>query len=120
MDRIGRNGSTRATSYDGVSWNWMSSGTDLNLRGIVHARNRFVVVGNEGAVWVSFDGLVWTNRAEPTTNNLRAIAFGQDRFVIAGEGGTLLSSDDGFDWEAHHVLTGDLYGLAFVNDRFVA
>ena len=127
-----------AASSDGKSWSdFLHFGTD----DIAESSTGIYVWGSS---WTYYDhdhgvtyaevmaGTVKTNtwsmkldiiRKEVTDNVAAAVAYGNGTFVLAGtaDHAVLYSSTDGVTWHDHSAAAPDnLYGVAFVGDRFVA
>jgi hypothetical protein len=60
------------------------SGTLSSLYAVAYGKDRFVAVGNEGALVTSTDGSVWLIGDSRTEERLRGIAFGNGKFVVVG------------------------------------
>ncbi|SMB29694.1 exported protein of unknown function [Sterolibacterium denitrificans] len=86
-----------------------------NLNAVTYAGDRFVVVGDQGAIYSSPDftaSPTWTSLTNPTTANLHAVDYG-GVYLAAGAAGTILRSTDGTTWAKQTSGTSKtLYGLA--------
>jgi hypothetical protein len=90
-----------------------------NLRAIAWGGNRFVAVGNNGAIIHSLDGTNWNSRPYRTSANLQAVAYGNGLFVAAGEQGMVLASTNADTWTARQTSFDDTFrGVAYGNGRF--
>ncbi|MFO1502114.1 MAG: hypothetical protein U1G07_27700 [Verrucomicrobiota bacterium] len=99
--------------------------TQLNPTAALHGLNRirftgerFIAVGDRGAVAFSADGINWARYAAPTTLALYDVAYGNGRYVAAGDGGALFSSEDGREWTSRSIGIADISSVAFGNGTF--
>lgn len=92
-----------------------------NWSGVAFGANRFVVVGELGAVQTSSDGTNWTAQTSGTANTLTDLVFANNRFVAVGNNGTILTSPNGSDWSAATSGTANaLAGVTYANGIYVA
>ena len=99
-------------SYDGINWNSDIQGGN-SLLSIVYAKNKFVVVGQNGRRVLSVDGINWTNDITGGTD-LRGITYGNDIFVAVGNDGRTIISSDGIIYistEIDEVYGGQIYAI---------
>lgn len=84
--------------------------------------DRFVAVGDAGAVAVSGDGLEWNRFGVNTSLRLNGVAEGNGVWVAVGNEHTRFRSLDGVNWVAlpKPLMTPDLLGVAHGNGAFVA
>src|SRR5690349_16200372 len=54
------------TSRDGGDWSEADAGVPFGFHGIAFGKDRFVAVGNEGAILTSESGLAWSLQPSPT------------------------------------------------------
>lgn len=122
-------------SCDGINWQHDVLGTNVEappnpphddfLEEVTALGNVLVAVGGNTARLTSGDfGLTWEATGGDGSGHLRGIAVGRDRLVAVGhdfEGnGVVTVSHDGSSWTPLQREPGDLYHVAFGNDRFVA
>lgn len=87
------------TSTDARSWSVSEIAVqDANFFRIVHAGDRFFVLGNSPHLATSSDGTEWKHVALSTIQ-LMGLAFGNGRYVLVGSG-PIQYSDDGLSWNA--------------------
>ncbi len=99
-------------------------------RGIAYGNGLFVAVANRGAsgtsnttsLATSPDGVNWTFRTLPTLAGLTNIVYQNGLFVAIGQVGSQRGfySYDGINWFNTTVLNGQLYGITYGKDKFVA
>jgi hypothetical protein len=119
--RVGAFSNTVLLSTDGTHWACQNSGTPSSLYSIAFGNDRFVAVGNEGAIVISADGVAWKLLKSGTEERLRSIIFARKMFVAVGYNGLVLTSRDGLGWKSRNSGTDDrLHGVVFGNDRFIA
>jgi len=93
----------------------------LTLRGIAFGNQRFIAVGESGAVFSSNDGENWTELSSRTIRRLNAVTYTWDGFLAVGELGTILHSKTGEDWSLAQVPSfEDLFAVAANATTFVA
>lgn len=63
--------------------------------------NKYIAVGNAGAVLLSEMGNTWSLQPTGMNNRLTAIAGSVSRYVAVGDNGSILSSPDGINWSIH-------------------
>lgn len=89
--------------------------------GAAFGADRFVTVGELGAIWSSSDGVAWSAQSSGTANSLSDVVFAQGRFVAVGAGGTILTSTNGLDWSpVPSGVTTSLAGVTYGNGIYVA
>ncbi len=85
------------TSPDARSWSVFEIPVqDANFFRIVHAGDRFFVLGNSTHLATSSDGKDWRH-VTLSTLQLNGLAYGNDRYVLVGSG-PIQYSDDGLSW----------------------
>jgi len=91
-------------------------------RGVAWCGNRFVAVGDFGAVETSGDGVQWLPSIPISTNGpVRAIACTNKLMLVAGDQGFMMSSPDGLSWtQRSNGTTAPLYSVAASPSLFVA
>lgn len=100
----------------GNTWKDLSPTPKLhNLNAITYGNGRFVVVGDQGAMYTAPDFTTtptWSTLTNPETANLYAVDYG-GAYLAAGAAGTILRSTDGTTWTKQTSGTNQtLYGLA--------
>jgi hypothetical protein len=92
-----------------------------DLFGITRGQNKFVAVGDHGAIINSTDGTNWNVRSFRTRSALQAVTYGNGRFVAVGDDGIILTSTNGDNWAAQQTPDDDtLRGVAFGAEKFLA
>lgn len=87
------------TSPNGLAWTEQPTGANQPPSALIAFGNdRFVAVGNRGAIWTSADGITWTQRNSGTLIDLSSVTYGRDGFVAVGGQQTVLTSPDGVTW----------------------
>ncbi len=108
------------TSPDGV--NWSRATRFMNeIEDLVHADERFVGVGANGAIVISADGVTWDAFPAITPRRFLGLAHGQGRFVAVGDGGVIFTSLNGVAWApAASGVPDRLESIVFAGGTFVA
>ncbi|MEM7387541.1 MAG: immunoglobulin domain-containing protein, partial [Verrucomicrobiota bacterium] len=70
---------------------------------VVYGNDRWIAVGDGGAVMVSSNGMDWEAQPSGTTQSLRSIAYANGLWVATGVEGTALWSDNGTDWNSANL-----------------
>jgi hypothetical protein len=92
-----------------------------NWAGAAFGANRFVIVGEIGAIQSSSDGVVWTAQSSGTANALADVVFANGRFVAVGSSGTILTSTNGSNWTAAASgVSAALAAVTYGNGIYVA
>jgi len=94
-----------------------------NYSALAYADNRWVAVGEIGAVVYSSDGETWHSVAKnPTTSDLSSVAYANNRWVAVGGVGAVVYSGDGETWHSvsKNPTTSDLSSVTYANNRWVA
>ncbi len=89
-------------STDGQVWELKTPGGCAYLNGVAFSdlHNRFIAVGNAGAVYYSDDfGGGWT-ATSAGSQNLNSVVYASGLFVAVGSNGVLFTSVDGLAWAA--------------------
>ena len=90
------------------------------ISGIAGSAMLEVAVDTWGPVFTSTNNRVWT-QTDPGFGPLRSVAYGRDHFMAVGDAGTVITSTNGTNWTKMESGTQtSLWGIAFVNDQFVA
>ena len=93
----------------------------VHFNEVIHDGQRFVAVGDGGAVLTSPDGASWTRWDSGTDRHLFGLAHGKGLFVAVGRRGTVLTSKDGEVWAKQDLGVPDwLHSVAHGGGRFVA
>jgi hypothetical protein len=104
------------------NWHWRNPLPQGNsLLDVAANGERYVAVGDHGAIITSQDGETWYEQASGTLATLRAVAFGAGRFVAVGDLGTILTSTNGTNWQfatATNLIT--LRGVTYADNAFLA
>ncbi|GAB3225123.1 hypothetical protein GCM10027423_61360 [Spirosoma arcticum] len=125
---VGDGGLIRTTP-NGIIWTARASGTVVSLKGVTAGANgQVVAVGDNNTVIRSPDGIVWTAQVVAGTPlPLSAVSYDpvQSLYVAVTESSfgshQLFRSPDGINWSPWSSGTSsDLYGVRYVNGRFIA
>jgi hypothetical protein len=113
---VGRTNSfRRATvwvSPHGLSWTIYSPPISNQLNAVCYGDNKWVAVGNRGAIGVSSDAITWTNVSLNTVRSFRGIAFDHGWFVAAAAPAAVYVSTNGINWTVKTVSAQfDLSGV---------
>jgi hypothetical protein len=110
-----------AISSDGMTWGGSYLGIDYEdrLSGVTYGNDRFVTVGQHGAIYDTTDAVTWTNRKLSQVQSLKGIVFGGG-ILIAWEPRNILSSPDGKVWTERFTAPNDINDVAHGNGIFVA
>lgn len=79
-----------ASSTDGVTWNWRTSGITSSLIGIVYHKNIFYAFGNQGVILKSPDGVNWEKIQLDISRTLRGGISDGDFFTMVGNDGFVI------------------------------
>ncbi len=94
-----------------------------SLDSVVFGGNKFVTVGEDGAVYTgNTTGGTWTGQDSGTTSDLKTVSYGSGVFMAAGANGKILLSDNGVNWSfisSADGYTGTFFASTFMNDTFV-
>lgn len=115
--------STASTSADMLdSWHWRNP---VPFPDTMHSAcfdgEKFVAVGDGGAIHTSVGGVLWDDGRRPVALALNQVISAGGQLIAVGNGGTILTSLNGFDWTSQvSGTTNDLFGVAFGNGRYIA
>jgi len=102
-------------------WTWpnpLPAGNKLN--GLGPGNDRFIAVGDAGAILVSTNGVNWT-AGNSGQSALNGVANASGLFVAVGELGTILTSPDGTNWtQRTSGTTNSLLAVTYGGGEFVA
>ena len=96
---------------------------------IVWDNEKFVAVGEDGAIHTSTNGTTWTAQTTGTTENLNDIRWnkwaigerGVPEYVVVGDNGTILWSNNAETWySVTSGTTNNLEAIAYNGTRYVA
>ncbi len=108
------------SSQDGINWESASISSDY-FNGITFADNKYVVVGNSGAVYTSSNASNWISQVSGTAQELFEVAYGNSLFVSVGCNGTIITSPTGVNWSSQTGINScDIYGITYGNGLYVA
>ncbi len=131
------------TSTNGIQWEAKLLPTKLPINGILHAKGRFVAVGDQGTILWSEDGNSWSNVSLQMPHDITAIGFGNPTNAPEGlfvalatikqigaprDNALSLVSNDGVSWQTNRVNSGSfsstaearVTSIAFSQGRFFA
>ncbi len=100
----------------GAAYTWQTAVAGASqLHGVAWDGQRFVAVGDKGAVFTSADGRVWQAMPSGTVQPLAAASMGDKGLVAAGALGLLMASPNAQTWHTGTVpaIPANLNGLAF-------
>jgi len=107
---------TSPTGAEGT-WTSQTSGTDLNLRGVMAESGGLVAVGGQfrsgPVILTSPDGVTWTPRIAPTTRALYSISKAGSLYVATAYDGVVLTSPDAVTWTARFTPADELYAATW-------
>lgn len=109
-------------SADLISWTKDTQLSD-NYSAILYAKNQFILLGGEGALYTSPDGITWTLRSTPTESNLNCVRYLNGLYIVGGWYGTILTSTDGITWNERHGKEGYDFGvsdIAYGLNKYIA
>lgn len=113
----------RATCYvNSGGANWMNADIASRwLSDVAWGAGQFVVVGEDGMIFVSPDGENWSRRVSVTSSSLYALTWSGTQFVAVGYRGAVVTSADGVTWSSQGSGTGEnLRAVAAGGGRIVA
>jgi len=95
-----------------------------NLQDVAWLGDRYIVVGNNGAILTSnADGSSWTEQnagANLANTSFNAVAYDNNTIVVVGTNGTILDSADAIAWtEQAKPLNNDLNDITWDGSQFV-
>jgi hypothetical protein len=93
---IGAGGS--ASTTDTITWTQSPIFEAAAMRGLTHAPQGWIAVGDTGKVLLSSDGATWTAYASGFDSQLAAVATSGTLHIAVGNDGAILSSGDGALW----------------------
>lgn len=100
-----------------------------NFRGLAYGNGLFVAVANRLAagnstttsIATSPDGVTWTYRTLPVITGLTNIIYQNGIFIAVGQINQRgFYSYDGINWVVTNNLVGQIYGITYGRDKFVA
>lgn len=109
-------------SADLISWTKDTQLSD-NYSAIIYAKNQFILLGGQGALYTSPDGSTWTLRSTPTESNLVCVRYLNGLYIVGGWYGTILTSTDGIAWNERHgkeAYDFVVYDIAYGSNQYVA
>lgn len=109
-------------SEDGLHWGRVPAMTaEPEWNSVAWVGNRFIAVGDSGAIATSQDGTAWQAQPSGTWKNLKQVAWSGNLIVTLAEDG-ILTSSDGALWTpaALPAGTGPLTSLAWTGSAWVA
>jgi hypothetical protein len=111
-----------ATTASASDWRWRLPLPQGNrVHAIAYGLDRYVAVGEAGALVTSRDGDTWRQLPPATHAALRAVTFGDGVFVAVGNTGAVIRSVDGEHWETvPSGVTHDLQSVVHGPAGFVA
>ena len=115
-------------SADGT--NWAANYVYPVLTNVIYANGYYVGVGSGiggghgGAILYSLDLTNWTTAIDdPRSYGLSALAYGNGTFMTAGMHGLIRTSTNHLDWPVRQqslTYLDNLFGIAYINNQFVA
>jgi len=117
---VGDRGTLLHSGPDAASWTKIALGTTNWLYRVRHVGDRFVAVGQNGAIFSSENGTDWSPRSSGTTRWLNDVTFLNGQWLAVGNQGELLSSSNLVNWSTVPLPTvKSLYGAASQNGQLV-
>ncbi len=110
---------------EAFGWQWANPlPTGATLEDVAHNGNRYVAVGQKGAIVTSSDGQNWQLQPPVTYQDIRAIAWNGSLFVAVGAQATnreILTSPDGINWTSRSFPDYvHLFDVTWGNGQFIA
>ncbi len=98
--------------------------SDERLNDIAYGNGAYVVVGNNGTVFISKDGKNWEQIDVDTGKDLYSVSYGKDKFVAGGEDGRIVvihldKKVDILDRDDTHTKGYDIFDVEYVDNHFV-
>ena len=114
---VGDNGIIVASTNNGATWNFLTSGVTNSLYNVRYLNNNWYAVGTNGTllkgVLRSSGTITWTKVSTNVTDTLYDISLSNNIFVIVGSRGTILNSTNGTNWyRVSTSFTNNLLALA--------
>jgi photosystem II stability/assembly factor-like uncharacterized protein len=113
-------------SGDGLNWtrqDLSNLAAASNLQDVAWLGDRYIAVGNNGAIITSSDGSAWVAQdAGPDLGNtsLNGAKTNGERIVVVGANGTILTSVDAVTWELlPSIVNNDLNDITWDGSQFV-
>jgi len=85
-------------SDDGTAWVDTLGTTGFVLHGVAASPERFVAVGQSGAILTSDDGNFWVRQLSGLGIYFYQVVYTDAQFVAVGENGQIITSPDGITW----------------------
>jgi hypothetical protein len=119
--------STHFVSGQGIDWQSIHQGTDLNYQSVTSGNGIYVAIASSGVgkrVATSPDGATWTIRSTPVDNFWQSVTFGNGLFVAVSQSGTnnrVMTSPDGINWTSRISAANNAWqSVTYGNGLFVA
>lgn len=102
-------------------WTAISSNTTDKLASITYGNNKFVAVGELGAIYYSEDGIAWLKGISDADGTFSGVAYGNGRFVAVDiNAGSTYYSEDGVTWSSGDNDGNPMISIAYGNGKFIA
>lgn len=115
-------GSQILTSVDGIQWSqYLVEGPSLSS--VIWGQDRFVAVGDNGAVMTSPDGMNWTAQEPLSSGSLSGLTWGNGLYVAvtASWPAEVFTSSDGEQWHAQSQISQTpLHEVTYARGTFLA
>lgn len=108
-------------SVDGLQWDVVPTGIDIDLRGIAYGNDSWVVVG-KGGIFTSPDAVEWTQRISDTQLHFHDVVYGSQGFVVVEstkDRGSVYRSSNGVSWSEKSLGVPALRFVNYGNGRYV-
>ena len=118
---ISHSGLRIATSPDGISWAPHILDTVYQLQSLCYGNNRYIAVGQSGAILSSDDGSSWKNMRKGFCETIHSMNYGKGLFVGSSSSGQILTSPDAKNWTVTNSgALPQIMSINFCRNRFIA
>ena len=122
---VSSSGSNPVMYSDNNGQNWTNGGVSgegkRSWQSIAFGGDKFVVVGQSGAIMYSTNGVNYTDISSGGTS-WQSVAYGNGKFVAVSTGGDItMNSTDGINWtQVNTTYVGDWNSITYGDNKFVA
>jgi len=110
------------SSTNGKSWSLTSMSTVFDVSSINYGSDRYIMLGDNGELFLSPDGLSWVDTSSVGMSVYGAV-YGIDQFVAVGGGGLAAVSSDGAVWATNQATPSSsdvFFGIAYGGGKYSA